>query len=258
MFVKKYKSKTLRGKLRVNRYLSSTPQLKHIVPKTVAFSKNNLIKMARKYKSLYIKPDIGSHGKGIFKMRRASKGYEMYFIEHKKQKINLLPSVRSSHRFVVERKKGKMIIQRGIVLDKLSGQPYDIRAMVQRKRGGAWTCTGIMAKVGKGNKIVTNVYQGGKSILFKELLNQQGYSRNEREQITQSLTNKALAVARVLSSRKSGMHEMGIDFAYDRNKRLWILEVNSNHPQFYPFKKLDRSMYERMRSYAKGYGRFDD
>jgi len=69
------------------------------------------------------------------------------------------------------------------------------------------------------------------------------------------LTCKALDVVWTLSAKQSGMHEMGVDFAYDRNGRLWVLEVNSYHPQFHPFKKFDRGAYDRMMRYARSYGR---
>ncbi|WP_141500250.1 YheC/YheD family protein [Paenibacillus luteus] len=54
---------------------------------------------------------------------------------------------------------------------------------------------------------------------------------------------KYLAVSRTLSKKRSGMHEMGIDFAYDKKQQLWVLEVNSNHPQFHALKKLDLIAY---------------
>jgi D-alanine-D-alanine ligase-like ATP-grasp enzyme len=48
---------------------------------------------------------------------------------------------------------------------------------------------------------------------------------------------------------------MGIDFAFDRSGRLWILEVNSNHPQFHPLKQVDRPAFNRMMAFARSYGR---
>ncbi|MNG32334.1 hypothetical protein D3C84_1183210 [compost metagenome] len=64
-------------------------------------------------------------------------------------------------------------------------------------------------------------------------------------------------MAQLLSRKKQGMREMGIDFAYDREERLWVLEVNSKHPQFHPLKRIDPAAYRRMMSFAKAYGRHD-
>jgi len=51
------------------------------------------------------------------------------------------------------------------------------------------------------------------------------------------------------------MNEMGIDFARDSSGGLWVLEVNSNHPQFHPLKNIDSEAYQKMKRYASYYGR---
>ena len=152
-----------------------------------------------------------------------------------------------------------MIIQEAVAIDSVgaSDQPYDIRAMVQRKPGGPWTCTGFMVKVGAAGRIVTNYYQGGQIWTLNRLWKEKGYDDASSLPRTETLTAKALEVAQLLSRKKQGMREMGIDFAYDREERLWVLEVNSNHPQFHPLKRIDPSAYRRMMSFAKAYGRYD-
>jgi D-alanine-D-alanine ligase-like ATP-grasp enzyme len=80
-------------------------------------------------------------------------------------------------------------------------------------------------------------------------------STTEKELRKKHLNDVALDVAKLLNSRRSGMFEMGIDFAYDGEGNVWILEVNSNKPQFYPLKHMNRRMYNRMLSYARSYGR---
>lgn len=148
-----------------------------------------------------------------------------------------------------------MIIQQGISLETVDGRPYDIRSMVQRKPGGRWTSTGMFSKVGKPNKIVTNYYQGGKIVLLNKLFDQAGLSAEEAESRKKLLAQVSRKIAVFLSKKRSGMYEMGIDFAFDSEGHLWILEVNSRFPQFYPLRRLDRKMYLRMLSFAKSIGR---
>lgn len=258
MAKKRYKSNRIAGKLRVCNYLKRHPELRRLVPLTVSFSRPNLHSMSRRFRALYIKPNIGSQGIGVHKLERLSSGYRLIYIKGKQQKKRRFASFGSAYEHLKAKQPPKFIIQRAINLDTLSGRPYDIRAMVQRRPGGPWTCTGFMVKVGSKRKIVTNYYQGGKLYTIQQLLKLQGYPEAERNGRIGRLTEQAEAVARYLSSKRSGMREMGIDFAYDTNGRLWILEVNSNHPQFRPLKKLDRKAYNRMRSFAKSYGRYDD
>jgi hypothetical protein len=82
--------------------------------------------------------------------------------------------------------------------------------MVQRKPKGNWTCTGIFAKVGNPNKIVTNYYQGGRLYTLDNVFNKMNLSSAEKE------------------SRKSQLNKIASDVAK------------------FPLKKIDRSMYNRI------------
>lgn len=255
MYKKKYKSQRIRGKLRVCRYLSSNKKLKGNVPHTVSFTKANLKTMSDQYKSLYIKPDVGCMGIGVYKINRVGDGFELYSTHKRKQVRKPFETISALYQHLKARQSQKMIIQKTISLDQVDGRPYDIRSMVQRKPGGPWVCTGFMAKVGAPKKIVTNYSQGGKIYTLRNVLQKKGLSSSQSRLRIRLLSKKTLEIARTLSRKHTGMHEMGIDFAYDTKQRLRILEVNSNHPQFHPLKKLDPTAYNRMLSFAKSYGR---
>lgn len=252
---KKYNSATIKGKLRVCQYVGSNSTLKRHVPPTRLFTRDNLKTMTRKYQAVYVKPNIGSMGIGVCKVKRVSGGYKLYYTADKKQITKRFDTVSSLYKYMKSKQAQKMIIQKDIRLDRVDGRSYDIRAMVQRRPRGKWTCTGYLIKVGAPKRIVTNYYQGGSIYTLDQLLSKKNYSNTKKKEISDQLKRKALAVSKVLSKRKAGMHEMGIDFAYDRRQRLWILEVNSNHPQYYPLRSIDPPAYKRMTSYARSYGR---
>lgn len=252
---KTHNSKAIKGKLLVNKYLASSKELKSLVPHTVSFSMLNLKKMTRRYHSLYIKLDIGSMGIGVYKVKHVPKGYRLYTIQKRTQTQKDFKTVSALYNHLKSKQPQKMIIQKNVYLDQVNGRPYDIRAMVQRKPGGKWTCTGFLIKVGAPHRIVTNYYQGGEIYTIKKLHRLKKHSISERKSRTQKLTQKALKISRLLSKKRSGMHELGIDFAYGRNQKLWVLEVNSNYPQFHPLKKLDYTAYRRIKEFAKSYGR---
>ncbi|MGG1637144.1 YheC/YheD family protein [Paenibacillus sp. NRS-1760] len=257
MYKKKYASRNIRGKLRVCKYLCANKKLKRYVPNTVSFSREHLQMMLNRHDTVYVKPDIGSLGLGIFKLKRVNSGYELYSIVKKKQIKNFYNSVSEAYSQIMKMKSSKLIIQKGISLDRVDGCPYDIRAMVQRKPEGKWVCTGLMVKVGARHKIVTNYYQGGAIYSMKKLGERQGLSIEATDKRISRLSKVALRISRTLSKKRSGMHELGIDFAYDQKQQLWVLEVNSNHPQFHPLKKLDPSAYKKMKHFAASYGRRD-
>lgn len=256
MYKKRYRSRSIQGKLRVCRYLSREPALRKLVPHTTSFTWNNLSMMMSKYHSVYIKYDVGSQGIGVNHLKQTADGYVLYSIAGRRQIEHRFSSLEDVYRHLKAKKK-RFIIQKTVSLDQVSGRPYDIRAMVQRKPGGAWTCTGYLVKVGSPDKIVNNYYQGGKIWTLEQLLRRKGMTEAGRSKRKAYLNRQAIAVSKALSRKRAGMHEMGIDFAFDLNQRLWILEVNSNHPQFYPLRKIDPAAYWRMRSYGKSYGRND-
>nr|MBC9200361.1 YheC/YheD family protein [Paenibacillus sp. PL91] len=257
MYKKNYASRNIRGKQRVCEYLSSNPMLESYVPQTVSFSLEHLEMMINRYEMVYVKPDIGSHGIGIFKVKKNDSDYELYEIVKKKQVRSLYKSIFDIYDRIKKQRSAKLIIQKGISLDHVNDCPYDIRAMVQRKPGGTWVCTGLIVKVGARNKIVTNHYQGGTILSMKKLGKKQGLSQAETASRVGKLSRVALQIAHTLSKKRSGMHELGVDFAYDKKQQLWVLEVNSNHPQFYPLKQLDPAAYRKMKRFAVSYGRRD-
>jgi glutathione synthase/RimK-type ligase-like ATP-grasp enzyme len=248
---KQYNSKGISNKYRVYEYLSNNNNLKKYLPDTVIFSKSSLDNMMKKYPEVYVKPTVGSHGNGIYKVIRKDKGYKL----RSTNQSRIYPNLSLLYQKLNAHSKKKMIIQQGITLEFVAGRPYDIRAMVQRRPDSNWTCTGIFTKVGSPNKIVTNYHQGGKLKSLDKVFNKMGLSATEKKLRKSHLNEVALDAAKLLNSKRSGMFEMGIDFAYDKKGNLWILEVNSNRPQFYPLKKISRSMYNRMLSYARSYGR---
>jgi len=258
MYKKSYRSRRIRGKLLVCRYLLESNELREHVPYTLRLSLSNAEQMLGRYGAVFVKPDVGSLGIGIMKLARAEEGYELTETRNRRQTTRSYSTFEAMYRRVREHAKKDMIVQQAIELDQVQGKPYDIRVMVQRKPGGDWTCNGFLVKVGAPNKIVTNYYQGGKIYTLKKLCGRLGLSDMDLKDLEDRLTAKSLKIAKTLSVKQAGMHELGIDFALDNNDRLWVLEVNSNHPQFHPLKKLDLPSYNRMRQFAASYGRKDD
>ncbi|MFD1953143.1 YheC/YheD family protein [Paenibacillus thailandensis] len=259
-YLKTYASRNIRGKRKVCRYLEQNEITRLFVPPTAMLSKKRLLAMLSDHGTVYVKPDIGSQGIGVGRVKQSEHGYSLDTTANKKQVHKTFGTAEELIAYLNRNNRHKVIVQAAIELDTVgpNERPYDIRSMVQRKPGGKWTCTGFLVKVGSPNKIVTNYYQGGKIWPIDKLWMRKQLPESERQDRINELRLASLRIARTLSRKRSGMHEMGIDFAYDKNNRLWVLEVNSNHPQFHPLKKIKPDEYKKMVRFARSYGRFDD
>ena len=248
---KNYNSKRITGKLKVSNYLNKSEKLRYYSPTTKSFNESNLRKMFSLFPMVYVKPNVGSQGKGVVRVERVFNGYQLKTTKMTK----VFKNTHTLANYFSSTYDRPLIVQQGIHLEKLKGKPYDIRAMVQRKPGGEWTVTGIFAKLGKANKIVTNYFQGGQLVTMDKLYNESVIDSEIKTERIELIEEISIEVANHLSKFQANMYEMGIDFAFDERGDLWILEVNSRQPQFYPLKWIDRNMYNRILSFAKSYGR---
>ncbi|RXT05647.1 YheC/YheD family protein [Ammoniphilus sp. CFH 90114] len=245
------RSKRIRGKFKVYGYLMEQGMIRPHLPFTRPFTKDNLEQTLLRYTTVYIKPDFGKEGKGVYRV--VKNGPE--FILKYQSRTKVFTDSHSLYQFVNRRSSSRLIIQQGIELERFNNKPYDVRAMLQRKPKGEWVCTGWFARVGSPGKIVTNLAQGGKVYSVNKLFQSKGLPPHEQSRRFDYIQRLSLEVARCLSAKRSGMHQIGIDWVFDQTGKLWILEVNSTWPVIYPVKKIDQTMYRRMLFFARSYGR---
>lgn len=251
--VKNYKSQHVRSKLKVHNLLSQHSRIRQHLPETKWLTLQNLKKMIHQYPVLYLKPNIGTHGKGVMRIERSSDAYAFHDGNQQVQ-IKQLANVYR----LIKTKIGKKryIVQEGIELGTSNGRPFDLRMMMQRRPRGPWTCTGIFSKIGKSGKIVTNYHQGGKLDTLENTLKGFGMNESAIEDMRERLAKLGKEIAETLHSHYPGMHEMGIDVTIDSSHHIWVIEVNSRRPQFYPLKWFpDKTMYKTMMRFARSYGR---
>ena len=249
--LKDYESASIRNKLLVHEILECNPDVRKHLLDTKPLTENSLINFISKYPLNYVKPAFGSRGIGIFQIRSSSDQYTVRTIKEKRT----FDDPKDVYMYIISSTNKSMIIQQGITLQRVVKRPYDIRVMVQRKPNRPWICTGLFCKVGKPDKIVTNVFQGGELWTTKKIFTKQALPKEIKYSRIRNLKTVSRKVAKTLSRHQSGMHQMGIDMAFDTDDKLWILEVNSHHPAFYPLKKLNKSMFNKMMRFAKSYGR---
>lgn len=215
------------------------------LPETQLLNKEVLTKMLLQYQSVVLKPRNGSYGRNIVFIKR--NGAKAYRVKHE----NNVVTMRETDKLLqwVRKNKGRgYIVQRRLHLAQIGHKPFDIRIMVQRKKGSSstWNVTGSYAKVAAQGYLVTNVTSRTIPVLEALELAQIG---------DRSLLVKAerivLLAAKQLGERYPELRQIGFDIGIDRKRRIWIIEGNYQ-PDLRPFRRLkDSSMYRRILRYKK-------
>ncbi|MFD3274109.1 YheC/YheD family protein [Paenibacillus dendritiformis] len=226
--------------------------LKRFIPKTAVYSSSSLQEMLNRYNMVYVKPDAGTHGKGVMRAKKRSKAsFELR--EGLSSKVfRTMNQLQSGIKSRIG--KRKYLVQQGIHMMSHRGRKFDLRVLVQKNLNNQWEAMSILGRKAAANKIVTNVSNGGSmeslSTLLRPHMNQSSIRKLRRE-----LNQMGLSVGKQLSTKYRGLKQIGLDIALDKNMRPWILEVNTR-PAIYVYRTFNPSAYRRILRYAKAYGRF--
>ncbi|WP_245855896.1 YheC/YheD family protein [Paenibacillus rigui] len=235
------------GKLGKYHFMRNSSGIRSFLPETRLATKSNLQAMLMLYKSVYLKPDEGTGGHGIMKITRNGSRYIVRRGTVSQTYASYDRLYGSLHRLVSGR---KYVVQKGIDLLRHRRRPFDIRVMVQKNRANELVVTGMVGRLAKAGKIVTNYHSGGKPLPVGTLLHSRLRGEKKRRYM-----NKIAFVGRkaslALGQAYRGNRAFGVDIAIDSHMKPWVLEVNTR-PDMTIFRALrNKAMYKRILKYSK-------
>ena len=223
--------------------LMQDEQIKARIPDTRPLTYENLMDMLTLYPVLYLKPDNGMKGQGIIRITHNEDCYWLNTCETQRAFSTveeLLPALKQLIQHY------KFVIQQGVTLLTYEEHPIDFRVLLQKPKD-KWVYSGIVGKMGEKNSIVTNLALGGKGVPFKTALHQT--LQMEEEEIINlrdAIRDLCFRIADQLTSKYSGLRELGIDLVVDPDKEVWLLEVNTT-PGHQLFRSLpNEKIYQRI------------
>jgi hypothetical protein len=210
------------GKMRKLNLMLKRPVLRRYLPETYWFTPEKALSMLKSYSTIFIKPDKGSGGSGIIRVRRTRNGYEVRC--HKKRKYVRSKSLYKAIQSFQNPSK-KYLVQEGLHLARYKGTIFDIRVYMQ-KPYSKWVISGMVARVAAPNLYVTNYQKGGHGEPLDKVLSKLFQGKGKVNKSMSKIKNLSDITARTLSKKYSHIRELGIDFAIEENGELWILEAN--------------------------------
>ncbi|RKP54196.1 YheC/YheD family protein [Cohnella endophytica] len=106
------------------------------------------------------------------------------------------------------------------------GEPFDLRALMQKGGDGRWSLTGIAARCGSPGMVTANLHGGGKASSARTMLSRLFGDIRGRE-LFEEATNMSYMIAVRLENVFGRFAEIGLDYGIDRSGKLWFLEANS-------------------------------
>lgn len=221
------------------------------IPESSLLSKRSMERFLSRHRTVFVKPVRGSYGNHIMKITRKGAGFMM----QQEKRVTRIKRM-NIHPAVLRHTKGRaFMLQKGVGLIRVKGKLADYRLLLLRP-GKHWLVMGIMGKVAAGNLIVTNYRHGGKPIQLRESLRQAGWIASDITRIQRSIRLLGLRAARVFNRRYPNCRRLGIDIAIDANKRIWIIEVNTNPSydlfRYHEDKTLHRKIAGHMNTIQRG------
>lgn len=218
------------NKWQVHKALSALPQAQIYLPSTQLYKGFPTIKEALdRYHSVYLKPTNGSLGKGIYRIAKLGNRYTCQYSTMSGSVLKSFSKLSDLYLSIVPRiSKIPYLVQQGLNLIKINGNPLDFRSLVQKDSAGKWAVTSIVGRSGQDQSIVSNLARGGTIMPVGQALTMASPWNSTTNPTTAYLKKVSTYLAQFLEDSMQGhFAELGIDLAVDTNGKVWLLEINA-------------------------------
>jgi hypothetical protein len=203
---------------------------------------------------VFVKPVIGMHGQGVMKVERLW-GHDQPYVYQMGVIRKSFPTFAMLLASLKGETQGKpYLVQRGISLLQYKGRPFDLRVMAQLTPNRKWETTGMIGRVARKGKIITNYHNGGTLMELDKLLAPYA-SEAALTDFTRRLKELGVLAGKEMHKNFPKITEIGLDIGVSSDLEPWIIEVNTS-PDFYVFRHLpDKTVFRKVRRYALANGR---
>lgn len=244
----------VKGKMVKHKLMKKNSSLSPHIPKTRWLSSSKAIHMLESHPTVFVKPDGGSGGSGILRIRKTST--DDYEIRNGKDLKRVGSHTLSRTLRKYQKSSTKYIVQNGIDLGRYHGKVFDIRMYLQKPKS-EWGISGMVARVAPRDRYITNYHKGGQAAtLEKVLLPIFEGNHVKMNECIENLKRISLTISGTLDRQFRATRELGIDLAVDTSGEIWIIEANTrpqhNLFKFLPNKEMLNTIRHNKRKIKKG------
>jgi len=234
--------------------LAQDDVIRNCLPETRLFDAGTVFEMLQKYEEIILKPIAGTKGNGVFKVAMIKDDvFEIHYSSNRKRinKEKLIEQI------LALTKNSRYLVQQRIRLAEVNHCPFDLRVIVQRKKGSSeWEVTGQYAKIAREGLITTNIAKKGRAMTVEAAIEKSNMEKQNVQKLLEELNFICLRIASLIQNQDLGRTLWGIDMGIDKTGKIWNIEVNAGSG-LRGFRRLeDKTMYKRIRSYIRYNRRF--
>lgn len=200
---------------------------KYIIPYKIFPSIEEIFSFIEEYKSVIIKPDLGTRGQGIIKIEYME---DLYRVSEDKSirkysKDDLYAWIKT----YIEKHKDDYIIQKCVDSKYKDNRSFDVRVHMAKDGLGQWSLVKAYVKVGGKGKLTSNSVGGGyvgklDPVLEYKFKDKKDIIRKNIIDITKKLSYE------IEENIEGNISEIGYDVALTQEGEIFLYEINLNKP----------------------------
>jgi len=192
-----------------------------IIPSKIAQNYEDVIEFLVNYKKIILKPLSGQFGSNVFQISNIGSKFIVVY-ENEEKEISEEDLVKFINDLISKR---RYLLQKYIHSKTKQGYPFDCRINVEKNFKGEWETARIFIRIGIGQKVVSNLSQGGGVSQLKPFL--KSNFKEYREDINKKINEIANTLPyKIELLRKCTLMTIGIDLGIDLNGKVYLFETN--------------------------------
>ncbi|MCQ5365815.1 YheC/YheD family protein [Anoxybacillus salavatliensis] len=198
--------------------------------------------------TLYLKDCHGSNGRGVARVVKQDEQNFIYSYVKDRQlyETNIAGWEELHDAIVAFFQHKRIIVQQGIDVITWNGRNIDLRATVQRTPTGHLDITSYPVRVGGHRSPITSSQTGSEIYRFEYFFKTYLHDTDEQIEMKKRAIEEFLLTCYQSIEKVYGTFgEIGIDFAIDKQGKLWFIECNAKPGFDCMYKSYDRETIER-------------